>query len=97
MISEHNPSKYKKISGTTLCSQRLTAKSIWVWKSASSQTATRLHALVGNPTTFHAVLLSQQFRLPLFLVKLTKRIKTLQITFTKVCKQEEKYIYIHMI
>lgn len=96
MISEHNPSKYKKnLWHYSLFSKTDSQKHLGMEVSKLSDSDSAACSGRKSNTTFHAVLLlSQQFRLPLFLVKLTKRIKTLQITFTKVCKQEEKK-YIH--
>lgn len=95
MISEHNPSKYKKkLWHYSLFSKTDSQKHLGMEVSKLSDSDSAACSGRKSNTTFHAVLLlSQQFRLPLFLVKLTKRIKMLQITFAKVCKQEEKNIY----
>lgn len=91
----------KIISGTTLCSQRLMAKGIWIWMSAAlrqwiTENGTRLHALFkkSNTTGFPMLSYSQQSRPSIFPVKLTKRIKMLQVTFTKYADRWEKYILV---
>lgn len=89
----------KIMSSIALCSQRLVAKRYlstdvsspltvnhWEWNKAQCFFRKSI-SMMSN---------SQQFRLCIFLVKLTKRIKMLQVTFTKYAAKQQKYIAVYL-
>lgn len=101
MISTDDLSKYKnnlwhyslfsKIDGkrhpSTDVSSSLTVNH-WEWNDAACSFRK------SNTTGLSVLSYSQQFRPSTFLVKLTKRIKMLQVTFTKYAERWEKYILV---